>query len=231
MSFLGLFGDRTPQYQRYASQMRQLEGRFDPYVSAGERGLEDLSSQYHTAFQRPQFLEDELSRSYHMSPYAQAEEKELQRVLNNEAALTGKLGSTYSANRLADTIHRLISSDMDKYISRGMGTYGQALSGYQAFPQMGFRGLSEQTGLGQRAAQADLEGALSRQRAKQSLGGFLASLGTNLVSDFINPSSMFTSSGGGGSASFTPSGDMGGVGNINVNPSDFVKFLASGGMI
>ena len=227
MSFLGLFGDMSPQYNRYSSQLRNMQGDFNPYISGGEQAFSDLIQQYQNTFQRPQFLEDQLARSYKISPYAQSEEKELQRILNNEAALTGKLGSSYSANRMADTIHRLISSDMDKYISRGMNTYGQALSGYGRFPQLGLSGLSQRTGLGQRAAYSDLQGDLSKQHAKQSLGGFLASLGTNLVTDALNPSSLFSSIG----SMFGSSGNnMGSGGDININPSDFAKF-ASGGML
>lgn len=218
-----LLGDESRRYGDYANQLRKLSGSYSPYTDVGKQSLPVLQNEYSRGLQSPSFLEDQLANLYQASPYEQSEEEHLKRSLANQAAVTGTLGSSYAGKTLADTIHRLLSEDMDKYINRGMQTYQTALSGESAFPGLGLGALGQQNQLNQNALQAMLQGNLSRDTATQKLYGYGGKLFGSALSNYINPSSSALYSGGnfpsGGNLPYGGSYNMSPV-NPGVNPMD-----------
>ena len=189
-----LLGDESRRYQDYANQLRNLSAPYSPYVSAGTRGLATLVPEYERGLRHPSFLEDELAAAYQPSPYERMEEEHLKRSLANQAAVTGTLGSSYAGKSLAEVLHRLLASDMDKYISRGMGTYQTALRGESTLPGMGLSALGAQDALQQQALEAQLKGRLSRDSATERLFGYGGRLIGGALGSLLNPSTAASSS-------------------------------------
>ena len=171
LDFLG--GGNSHAYNDYADQLRGLAGGYDPYTKSGLNSLHDLMGRYQQGLNNPGFLENELAGTYQESPYAQAQSKYLTSGLNNNAAALGSLGSTYSANNMADSLHRLISSDEGQYINRGINTYNNALGGESHINDMGYNALGAQNKLNQSADLANMQGSINHTNALQHLlGGF-----------------------------------------------------------
>lgn len=183
MSILSfLTGDPSEAYDKYAQQLQQLMAQYGPYRSAGLKSLRDLMGRYSEGLNNPAFLENELAGSYRESPYAKAQSQYLTNLMNQNAAATGTLGSSYAASNLSDQLQRLLSRDEQNYIDRGIGTYNRALGGEEGINTMGYNALGQQTALGQQAALGQLKGQLQKQSGLGSLlGGGLGLLGDFLL--------------------------------------------------
>lgn len=183
-----ILGDESRRYQDYANRLKGLESGYNPYLQAGTGSLSTLLGEYQKGLTTPSFLEDQLASSYQRSPYEQAEEEHLKRSLANQAGVMGDYGSSFYEKTLANTLHRLLSGDMDKYIDRGIGTYSTALSGTSALPGLGMSALGQRNALQQQALQAQLQGNLSRDQATNKLFGYGGRLASSLLGGMINPS-------------------------------------------
>lgn len=179
MGFLSLFGDDSAAYGDYASELRALEQNFQPWVDAGKVSLQDLLKQYQQLTANPDFMQNQLAKNYQPSQYAQVQTDYLKNQLNNNAAVTGQLGSSYAAQTMGNKLQDLISKDENNYIQTGLGMYKTGLSGEQFIDNQGFNAVNSQTGLAAQADQADLQGENSKNAAMSALLGQGLSLGAN----------------------------------------------------
>lgn len=190
MSLLSLFGDNSSEYGDLANLYKNLAANYDPYVSAGSSTLHDLMGRYSKMISDPTFLENKVASSYMPSDYAQSQSKYITDQLNNNAAATGDLGGSYSANNLATALHRLISGDENNYINNANQMYGAGLSGEQEINSMGYNALGQQNNLLSQSGQAQAQGEMSSQNALNemigqglSFGGDFLTGGTGGLSD------------------------------------------------
>lgn len=182
MSFLSIFGgDDSKARNQYADELAREGQKYNPYISAGGRSLSDLMGRYSGMLDDPAALQNKLAAGYAPSAYATAQSKYLSDMLNNNAAATGSLGSSYSAGNLADTLHRLISGDEGRYIDRGMNQFNRGLSGEEGINRMGYNAIGNQNLLESQGGQQRMQGQIDKDKSIGSLIG----QGLGLVGDFF----------------------------------------------
>lgn len=182
MSMLGnFFGDNSGAYGDAAAEFRDLAQSYKPYIKTGENSLYNLLGQYQGMLSNPNALQNKIASGWSMSPYAQYQTQELSKELNNNAAATGTLGSSYAAQAMASHLQPIVSADQNNYINRGMQTYGMGLSGESNLNNMGYNALNQQNGLESQGINASLQGSLSHDDAINKMFGQALGLGADFM--------------------------------------------------
>lgn len=148
MSLLdALWGDNSKSYKEAAQA-------YDPYVSAGKQSLQDLLKQQAMLTQSPWQLQDEIASHYQESPGLQYAQNQITQRMNNQAALSGRLGSGASQRSLQDALTGQLLQEQGQYVNRGMDTFNTGLGVEQGMNQLGYNALGQQNNLNMQAAQS-----------------------------------------------------------------------------
>lgn len=167
----GFFGDKSSQYGTAAQDYRNVANEYNPYIQRGTDAANFLMPQYQNLMTNPNFLQDQVSQGFYMSPYQQQMIKDTTNQMNINAANTGMIRSPVAQKALNDRLGTMTGQFMNDYINRGMQTYGMGMGGLSDMNRMGFDAQNQRANYLTGATQYNLGGDLSRQYAANNMIG------------------------------------------------------------
>ena len=183
-SFMGGGGNKYTSnkgaFDAYAKAMQDAAARYNGYIDRGNAASQTALDEYNKNIANPNDLQDRIAAGFEMSPYQKYMQDLVTKRLNYNAANSGMQGSGAANRALMEELTKSTGQFQNDYINRGLGVYGQALSGLQSTGELGFRGLNSQDALLQEAAGGTLKGQMSENetndRNNASSGGGIGSL-------------------------------------------------------
>lgn len=170
MDFFGGGGESVPDnsgvFKQFADRMRKDAQSYQPWIDTGNKSRDTSFDQYQQLINNPNFLQDKVASGFTESPYQKYIQDLTQKRMNYNAANTGFQGSGAANRAMQDELSKMTGGFLDTYINRGMGSYGQGLSGLDALTKLGFNGLTNQNDMYEQAAAGELQGGLSRNAHK-----------------------------------------------------------------
>ncbi len=174
-----LTGNNSDAQSKFAEQQRQLAGTYNPIIDTGNQARGTLLDSFNKLNGTPDFLQNQLSANWKPSQYMQAQQKFLTQAMNNNAAATGQLGSSYSARQFGDTMQDILSKDQNIFIDRGVNAYNTSLNGLGGLNSQGYDALNQQNNIMTGANKAQMEQEQANSQALTQLMGQGASLAGN----------------------------------------------------
>lgn len=166
MDFFGGGGESVPDnsgvFQQFSDRMRKDAQSYNPWIETGNKSRDMSFDQYQQLINNPNFVQDKVASGFQESPYQKYIQDLTQKRMNYNAANTGFQGSGAANRAMADELSKMTGGFLDTYINRGMGSYGQGLSGLDALTKLGFNGLTNQNDMYEQAAAGELQGGLSK---------------------------------------------------------------------
>lgn len=135
---------------------------YQPFIEGGQKDYDILQNEFIKNIQNPQDLYNNIASSYRSSPEFDFKNQQATSSLKNAMASGGMLGTPMHAEKQQEYTNKLLSSDMNNYMTNILNNYYKNLSGLGGLEQQGY-GMSGQMG--------DLEKELGSARAQYAYGG------------------------------------------------------------
>lgn len=138
---------------------------YDPYVTAGLDASGKTKSTYEDLMNDPTAFINKLMEGYKPSEGYQFQKEQLTKELGNTAAAGGIAGTPQDQMNQGQGVQKLLSGDMQQFLSNVLGVFNTGLSGEEGIAGRGFdasKGLTDM--LGNNLTQ---QGGLAFQNAQQ----------------------------------------------------------------
>lgn len=145
----------------YSDTMKQQADRYNPYFDRGNQASRQAYNAYTRDLANPNAMQDQIASGFQMSPFQQHVQDMVTKRLNYNSANTGMLGAGAANRALMEELTKNTGQFQNEYVNRGLGVYGQSLSGLNGIGDMGLRAGAEQDSLMQEAAGGRLKGYMS----------------------------------------------------------------------
>ncbi len=173
----GMFGDNSGGYGDYASAMREIAKRYDPYINRGNEAGDYLMGENQRLMENPNFVQDRIAGGWEASPYQRLLQGDVTSQMNMNAANNGMISSPLAQRSLNDRINGMTGQFMNDYVNRGMSSYGMGHQSMGDAQKLGLEGINQAGHYMGQGAGADLQGGISRNSMWGNIAGLGASAG------------------------------------------------------
>lgn len=115
------------------------EKYYNPYIEQGQQAGGMLSEQFQKLMNDPTGFINQLQSQYKPSEGYQFKRGELEKGLGAAAAAGGLAGTPYHQQEYGQMADKLLSEDMQQYLTNALGAYNKGLAGEQDFYNKGFQ--------------------------------------------------------------------------------------------
>jgi hypothetical protein len=147
-------------FDKYAAEMDEASKRWTPWMERGNRAGEIGFNAYQRDIENPNYMQDKIAAGFEMSPYQKYMQDLVTKRLNYNSANTGMMGSGAANRALMEELTKSTGQFQNEYINRGLGLYGQALSGMHGIAGQGIQAGTQQDEMLQEAAGGRLKGEM-----------------------------------------------------------------------
>lgn len=136
--------DPSDDASKYLDQMGgSVDKYMDPYINAGKDTMPLLQGQYKQLMNDPTSIMSMVGNKYQQSPGYQFQTQQAEGAANRAGAAGGMLGSPQQQQQIAQSINGIANQDYNGFLDRGLGLYGQGMSGMNDINHMGMDASSQ----------------------------------------------------------------------------------------
>lgn len=130
--------DPMKDARKYLSQIPGIGKQYyNPFIDRGARAGNLLEGEYGKLLNPTSFMDD-IMKNYKLSEGAMYERDKLGKGIGSTAAAGGFAGTPEHQRAYGEMADKIMSGDMQEYLSNALGIYGQGLQGEQGFNDQGF---------------------------------------------------------------------------------------------
>jgi len=174
--------DPSKQADKYYDRIPDtLKQYLNPYVTAGQGAMGDLTKQYSDLMSDPGSILARIGKGYSASPGFEFAKNNGLNSINNAAAAGGMMGSASHQQDAGELSTNLANQDYGNYMKQAMGLWGKGLEGKEHINDMGFDASKS---LAENLAQAMMSqgnlayaGQASRNKARGDMFSDLSGMG------------------------------------------------------
>lgn len=130
--------DPSKDANKYLNQIPGIGKQYyNPFIQQGQQAGNELQGEYGKLLNPTSFM-DSIMKNYKLSPGATYQTEQLGKGIGATAAAGGYAGTPQHETEYGEMAHKIMSGDMQDYLSNALGIYGQGLGGEQNFYNKGY---------------------------------------------------------------------------------------------